>query len=90
MGSKSFGNILDLACGDLLDIPQTPRVMTVPGIIFDADGDGVSDGDSDAISHGENQTSNAMTPFFLLTAIFVIYGVNNILRNSYSTIRSTC
>ncbi|KAJ4887404.1 hypothetical protein Rs2_27152 [Raphanus sativus] len=47
MGSKSFGNLLDLASGDFLDIPHTPRplprVMTVPGII--------SDGcDSDAIS----------------------------------------
>ncbi|KAF2540655.1 hypothetical protein F2Q68_00031546 [Brassica cretica] len=51
MGSKSFGNFLDLASGDLLDIPHTPRalprVMTVPGII---DGYGISDRDSDAIS----------------------------------------
>ncbi|KAG5414644.1 hypothetical protein IGI04_002211 [Brassica rapa subsp. trilocularis] len=51
MGSKSFGNLLDLASGDLLDIPHTPRalprVMTVPGII---DGYGISDRDSDAIS----------------------------------------
>lgn len=54
MGSKSFGNLLDLASGDLLDIPQTPRslprVMTVPGIISDVDGYGISDGDSDVIS----------------------------------------
>lgn len=54
MGSKSFGNLLDLASGDLLDIPQTPRalprVMTVPGIISDVDGYGITGGDSDVIS----------------------------------------
>ncbi|XAR48052.1 Alpha,alpha-trehalose-phosphate synthase (UDP-forming) [Bertholletia excelsa] len=48
MASRSCANLLDLASGALLDIPQTPRalprVMTVPGIIADADGD--SDGTS--------------------------------------------
>ncbi|KAL6969478.1 putative alpha,alpha-trehalose-phosphate synthase [UDP-forming] 9 [Sarracenia purpurea var. burkii] len=46
MASRSCANFLDLATGGLLDIPQTPRalprVMTVPGIICDLDGD--SDG----------------------------------------------
>ncbi|XP_010510971.1 PREDICTED: probable alpha,alpha-trehalose-phosphate synthase [UDP-forming] 10 [Camelina sativa] len=54
MGSKSFGNLLDLASGDLLDMPTTPRalprVMTVPGIISDVDGYGITGGDSDVIS----------------------------------------
>ncbi|GFY88306.1 trehalose-phosphatase/synthase 9 [Actinidia rufa] len=48
MASRSCANFLDLASGYLLDIPQTPRalprVMTVPGIISDLDGD--SDGAS--------------------------------------------
>jgi trehalose 6-phosphate synthase/phosphatase len=44
MASRSYANLLDLAGGgDLLDIPHTPRtlprVMTVPGIISDLDGD---------------------------------------------------
>ncbi|XP_065860997.1 probable alpha,alpha-trehalose-phosphate synthase [UDP-forming] 9 isoform X2 [Euphorbia lathyris] len=45
-------NLLDLASGNLLDIPQTPRslprVMTVPGIISDLDGS--NDGESDVSS----------------------------------------
>ncbi|WJX87874.1 putative alpha,alpha-trehalose-phosphate synthase [UDP-forming] 9, variant 2 [Trifolium repens] len=44
MASRSYSNLLDLAGGgDLLDIPHTPRtlprVMTVPGIISELDGD---------------------------------------------------
>ncbi|KAI5419676.1 hypothetical protein KIW84_043732 [Lathyrus oleraceus] len=44
MASRSYANLLDLAGGgDLLDIPHTPRtlprVMTVPGIISDLDGE---------------------------------------------------
>jgi len=43
MTSRSYANLLDLAGGDLLDIPHTPRslprVMTVPGIISDLDGE---------------------------------------------------
>ncbi|KAA8529550.1 hypothetical protein F0562_033651 [Nyssa sinensis] len=54
MASRSCTNFLDLASGDLLDIPQTPRslprVMTVPGIISDLDGYGGNDRDSDATS----------------------------------------
>ncbi|KAI4328232.1 hypothetical protein L6164_020605 [Bauhinia variegata] len=54
MVSRSYANLLDLAAGDLLDIPQTPRtlprVMTVPGIISDMDGGGGNDGDSDVSS----------------------------------------
>ncbi|KAI3467499.1 hypothetical protein Pfo_024162 [Paulownia fortunei] len=50
MASRSCGNFLDLASGDLLDVPQTPRglprVMTIPGII--SDGNGSSDADSDS------------------------------------------
>ncbi|CAM8879821.1 unnamed protein product [Rhodiola kirilowii] len=42
MASRSCANFMDLAYGDLLGIPHTPRplprVMTVPGIISDADG----------------------------------------------------
>ncbi|XP_057508722.1 probable alpha,alpha-trehalose-phosphate synthase [UDP-forming] 9 [Actinidia eriantha] len=48
MASKSCANFFDLASGDLLNIPQTPRalprVMTIPGIISYLDGD--SDGAS--------------------------------------------
>ncbi|KAK1554580.1 hypothetical protein Q3G72_014251 [Acer saccharum] len=50
MASRSCANFLHLVSGDLLDIPQTPRslprVMTVPGIISDADGYGDSDDSS--------------------------------------------
>ncbi|KAK2636434.1 hypothetical protein Ddye_031226 [Dipteronia dyeriana] len=55
MASRSCVNFLHLVSGDLLDIPQTPRslprVMTVPGIISDADGYG----DSDASSSGSHE-----------------------------------
>lgn len=48
MASRPCANILDLASGDVLDIPQTPgalpTVITDPGIIADLDGD--SDGSS--------------------------------------------
>ncbi|KNA06858.1 hypothetical protein SOVF_177210 [Spinacia oleracea] len=41
MSSKSYTSFLDLAAGGYLDLPQTPRnlpkVMTVPGVIPDAD-----------------------------------------------------
>ena len=51
MASRSCANFLDLASGNLLDIPRSPRplprVMTVPGIISDVDGYGSNDGDSD-------------------------------------------
>ncbi|GLT50293.1 hypothetical protein SLA2020_237880 [Shorea laevis] len=51
MASRSSANLLDLASGNLLDIPQTPRAlprfMTAPGIISDLD-----DGDSDGTSSG--------------------------------------
>lgn len=54
MTSRSYANLLDLAGGDLFDIPHTPRtlprVMTVPGIISDLDG--CNDGDSDVSSSG--------------------------------------
>lgn len=54
MASRSCANFLDLASGNLLDIPHTPRalprVMTVPGIISDMDG--YNDGDSDVTSSG--------------------------------------
>ncbi|KAK7317603.1 hypothetical protein RJT34_01979 [Clitoria ternatea] len=56
MSSRSYVNLLDLAGGDLLAIPHTPRaiprVMTVPGIISDLDGYGCNDGDSDVSSSG--------------------------------------
>ncbi|KAI4314292.1 hypothetical protein L6164_027215 [Bauhinia variegata] len=56
MVSRSYVNLLDLAAGDLLDIPHTPRtlprVMTVPGIISDMDSVGGNDGDSDVSSSG--------------------------------------
>ncbi len=51
MDSRLCVNFLDLASGDLLDFPHTPRVLprviTVPGIISDVDGYGSTDGDSD-------------------------------------------
>ncbi|XP_044488299.1 probable alpha,alpha-trehalose-phosphate synthase [UDP-forming] 9 isoform X2 [Mangifera indica] len=54
MASRSSVKFLDLASGDLLDIPQTPRglprVMTVPGIISDLDGYGNNEEDSDVSS----------------------------------------
>ncbi|CAN6549000.1 unnamed protein product [Malus baccata var. baccata] len=53
MASRSCTNLFDLASGGLLDIPYTPRalprVMTVPGIISDVDGNSNGD-DSDASS----------------------------------------
>ncbi|KAG8638824.1 hypothetical protein MANES_14G067800v8 [Manihot esculenta] len=56
MMSRSCINLLDLASGDMLNLPRTPRslprVMTVPGIFSDTDGDGSNDGDSDAPSSG--------------------------------------
>ena len=54
MVSRSYTNFLDVASGDLLNFPQTPRtlprVMTVPGIISDGDGNGSNDEDSDIFS----------------------------------------
>ncbi|KAI3923809.1 hypothetical protein MKX01_009550 [Papaver californicum] len=54
MVSRSCINILDLASGDFLDFPPTPRslprVMTVPGVISDLDGGESYDGDSDTPS----------------------------------------
>ncbi|KAI3985812.1 hypothetical protein MKX01_026598 [Papaver californicum] len=54
MVSRSCINILDLASGDFLDFPPTPRslprVMTVPGVIYDLDGGKSYDGDSDTPS----------------------------------------
>ncbi|XP_057948901.1 probable alpha,alpha-trehalose-phosphate synthase [UDP-forming] 10 [Malania oleifera] len=51
MASRSCANLLDLASGDLHDIPPTPRtlprVMTFPGIISELDGYGSIDEDSD-------------------------------------------
>lgn len=59
MASRPCANFLDLASGNLLDIPQTPRtlprVMTVPGIISEADGYDSNDGDSDATSSGNRE-----------------------------------
>nr|AXH37641.1 trehalose-6-phosphate synthase [Moringa oleifera] len=58
MVSRSCANLLDLASGNLLDIPHTPRVprvMTVPGIISDLDGYGSNDGDSDINSSGSRE-----------------------------------
>ena len=56
MASRSYANLFDLASGDFLDFPCTPRalprVMTVPGIISDLDGYGCNDGDSDVSSSG--------------------------------------
>lgn len=56
MASRSYTNFSDLASGDLLDIVPTPRalprVLKVPGIISDLDGNGSPDGDSDATSSG--------------------------------------
>lgn len=53
MASRSCANLLGLFSGDLLDIPRTPRslprVMTVPGIILNLDGqDSSSEGEVDS------------------------------------------
>ncbi|CAH9108269.1 unnamed protein product [Cuscuta europaea] len=44
MASRSSTNFLDVACEEILDVPQTPRalprLMTVPGIISDGSNDG--------------------------------------------------
>ncbi|KAL5725230.1 hypothetical protein ACHQM5_008394 [Ranunculus cassubicifolius] len=49
MFSRSSTSLLNLATGDLLDYPQTPRslprLMSVPGIITDLDSEESSDGD---------------------------------------------
>ncbi|XP_057952113.1 probable alpha,alpha-trehalose-phosphate synthase [UDP-forming] 9 [Malania oleifera] len=54
MFSRSCTSFLDLASGNLLDFPQTPRslprVMTVPGIISDADYIGSNYDDTDVPS----------------------------------------
>ncbi|XP_044492989.1 probable alpha,alpha-trehalose-phosphate synthase [UDP-forming] 9 isoform X2 [Mangifera indica] len=59
MASRAPINFLDLASGDLLDIPQTPRglprVMTVPGIISSLDGYGNADEDSDVSSSSSHE-----------------------------------
>lgn len=51
---SSYTSFLDAASGELLNFPQTPRtlprVMTVPGIISDGDGNGSNDEDSDIFS----------------------------------------
>ncbi|XP_051121955.1 probable alpha,alpha-trehalose-phosphate synthase [UDP-forming] 10 [Andrographis paniculata] len=52
MEARSSGNLLDLAAGELLDVPRTPRdlprLMTLPGVI--SDGNGSSDAESDGTS----------------------------------------
>ncbi|XP_073033360.1 probable alpha,alpha-trehalose-phosphate synthase [UDP-forming] 9 [Primulina eburnea] len=52
MASRSCGNFFDLASEELLNVPQTPRglprVMTLPGVI--SDGNGNSDAESDSTS----------------------------------------
>ncbi|KZV45016.1 putative alpha,alpha-trehalose-phosphate synthase [Dorcoceras hygrometricum] len=52
MASRSCGNFFDLASEELLNVPQTPRslprVMTLPGIL--PDGNGNSDAESDTTS----------------------------------------
>ncbi|EOY20668.1 Trehalose-phosphatase/synthase 9 isoform 2 [Theobroma cacao] len=54
MVSRSCISLLDLASGDIFNLPQTPRkiqrVMTVPGIISKVDGNRSNDGDFDALS----------------------------------------
>ncbi|KAJ6888653.1 alpha,alpha-trehalose-phosphate synthase [Populus alba x Populus x berolinensis] len=54
MVSSSCISLLDLASGDMMNFSQAPRalprIMTVPGIISDIDGDGTNDGNSDAPS----------------------------------------
>ncbi|WCJ36050.1 trehalose phosphate synthase [Euphorbia peplus] len=54
MMSRSCLNLFDLASGNMLNLPQTarsiPRVMTVPGIFSETDGNGSSNGDADAAS----------------------------------------
>ncbi|KAG2303710.1 hypothetical protein Bca52824_032361 [Brassica carinata] len=54
MVSRSCANFLDLSSWDSLDSPQTqrplPRVMTVPGIVSELEGDCTGDGSSDVNS----------------------------------------
>ncbi|KAJ6375579.1 hypothetical protein OIU77_000541 [Salix suchowensis] len=54
MVSRSCVSLLDLASGNMMDFSHTPRalprIMTVPGIISDLDGDGTNDGNSDTPS----------------------------------------
>ncbi|KAJ4879694.1 hypothetical protein Rs2_36748 [Raphanus sativus] len=54
MVSRSCANFLDLSSWDLLDFPQTqrplPRVMTVPGIVSELEGDGGGGSSSDVNS----------------------------------------
>ena len=54
MLSRSYTSFLDVTSEDLLNFPQTPRtlprVMMVPGIISDGDGNGSNDEDLDVLS----------------------------------------
>ncbi|KDP31124.1 hypothetical protein JCGZ_11500 [Jatropha curcas] len=72
MMSRSCINLLDLASGDMLNFPQTPRslprVMTVPGIFSDTDADGSNDGDSDALSTGSRKKKIIVANFLPLNA----------------------
>lgn len=72
MVSRSCANFLDLASGNLLDFPQTPRnlprVMTVPGIFSDEDGDGSNDDDSDPSSPVSREKKIIVANFLPLDA----------------------
>ncbi|KAF5443182.1 hypothetical protein F2P56_035763 [Juglans regia] len=64
MALRSCANFLDLAYGDLLDVPHTPRmlprVMTTPGIISDLDGYGSNDGNSDVFCERKIVVANML------------------------------
>ena len=70
MASRSCGNFFDLASGELLDVPPTPRslakVMTIPGII--CDGNGGCDVDSDTPSSVSRERKIIVTNMLPLIA----------------------
>ncbi|EEF52030.1 probable alpha,alpha-trehalose-phosphate synthase [UDP-forming] 9 [Ricinus communis] len=72
MVSRSCINLLELPSGDMLNLPRTPRsiprVMTVPGILSDTDGDGSNDGDSDTPSSGCQKKKIIVANFLPLNA----------------------
>ncbi|KAJ1439038.1 Trehalose-phosphatase [Sesbania bispinosa] len=54
MVARSFINLSDLVSGDSSNLPQTPKALpqdiTVPGVMFDLDGEQRDDNDSNAVS----------------------------------------
>ncbi|KAL2936023.1 putative alpha alpha-trehalose-phosphate synthase [UDP-forming] 10 [Bienertia sinuspersici] len=72
MASRSYTSFLDLAAGGYLDLPQAPRnlpkVMTVPGVLTDADNGDSKDAGSDASSSGNRERKIIVANFLPINA----------------------